>query len=166
MKTSSSGQSTLEWVSQTLACNLLWSVVKGSSWHTAVAGSWVLRGKLSAAVHSSKWPPGLRCRCIPLPADCWAFSGHKQMHFPACRLLGLHRAQADASSCLQSAGPSLPASRCTPLPAECWAFIAHNRVEAALELAAAGHWHVAAARIMQTSRLLHYLGDHILLLTR
>ena len=52
------------------------------------------------------------------------------------------------------------------LPAECWAFIAHNRVEAALDLAAAGHWHVAAARIMQTSRLLHYLGDHILLLTR
>eukprot|EP00891_Asterochloris_glomerata_P001752 jgi/Astpho2/1752/Aster-04173 len=56
--------------------------------------------------------------------------------------------------------------RTVHLGVECWAFIAHNRVEAALDLAAAGHWHVAAARIMQTSRLLHYLGDHILLLTR
>lgn len=55
--------------------------------------------------------------------------------------------------------------RTVHLGVECWAFIAHNRVEAALDLAAAGHWHVAAARIMQTSRLLHYLGDHILLLT-
>ena len=166
MKTFSSGQSTLVWVSQTWACSLLWSGVKNSSWHTAVSGSWV--AKLKAQRCCTQLQVASRLEVQMHPPACRVLGLHRAQAdaSPACRLLGLYRTQADASSCLQSAGSSLPASGCTPLPAECWAFIAHNRVESALDLAAAGHWHVAAARIMQTSRLLHYLGDHILLLTR
>ena len=112
MKTFSSGQSTLVWVSQTWACSLLWSGVKNSSWHTAVSGSWV--AKLKAQ----------RC-CTQLQV---ASRLEVQMHPPACRVLGLHRAQADASPCLQTAGPLSHTSRCILLPAECWVFIARKRM--------------------------------------
>ena len=52
------------------------------------------------------------------------------------------------------------------LGTECWAFVGHNRLRSALQAAQEGHWHVGAARAAQAARILHYLGSHVLLLTR
>jgi tryptophan 2,3-dioxygenase len=55
--------------------------------------------------------------------------------------------------------------RTVHLGTECWAKIALTRLDSARELASAGQWHVAAARILQASRILDYLGSHVMLLT-
>ncbi|KAL4539440.1 hypothetical protein Ndes2437B_g02184 [Nannochloris sp. 'desiccata'] len=55
--------------------------------------------------------------------------------------------------------------RTVHLGTECWAKIALARLVSARELASAGQWHVAAARILQASRILDYLGSHVMLLT-
>jgi len=55
--------------------------------------------------------------------------------------------------------------RTVHLGAECWAKIALARLISARELASAGQWHVAAARILQASRILDYPGSHVMLLT-
>ncbi|KAK9819871.1 hypothetical protein WJX72_003475 [[Myrmecia] bisecta] len=48
---------------------------------------------------------------------------------------------------------------------ECWAFIAIHRLNMAKQLTREGQWHVAAARMAQAARILHYLGEHVLMLT-
>lgn len=55
--------------------------------------------------------------------------------------------------------------RTVHLGSECWAFVVHNRVAIAQQCAEEGQWNIAAARIIQAARMLHYLGDHILMLT-
>ncbi|KAL0039762.1 hypothetical protein WJX77_007166 [Trebouxia sp. C0004] len=55
--------------------------------------------------------------------------------------------------------------RAVHLGSECWAFVVHNRVAIAQQCAEEGQWNIAAARIIQATRMLHYLGDHILMLT-
>ena len=55
--------------------------------------------------------------------------------------------------------------RTVHLGTECWARVALARLQSAKELATAGSWHVAAARILQASRILDYLGSHVMLLT-
>ncbi|KAL0045339.1 hypothetical protein WJX82_004255 [Trebouxia sp. C0006] len=55
--------------------------------------------------------------------------------------------------------------RTVHLGSECWAFVVHNRVAIAQQCAEEGQWNIAAARIIQATRMLHYLGDHILMLT-
>lgn len=51
------------------------------------------------------------------------------------------------------------------LGTDCWAFIALSRLRSARQLAEEGNWHVAAARATQASRILDYLGSHVMLLT-
>ncbi len=55
--------------------------------------------------------------------------------------------------------------RTVHLGTECWAKIALARLDSAKQLALEGSWHVAAARILQASRILDYLGSHVMLLT-
>ena len=56
--------------------------------------------------------------------------------------------------------------RSVHLGTECWGFIVHNRINQAHDLARKGHWHDAAAHVIQAARMINYLGEHILLLTR
>ncbi|EFN57798.1 hypothetical protein CHLNCDRAFT_143159 [Chlorella variabilis] len=51
------------------------------------------------------------------------------------------------------------------LGTDCWAFVALSRLRSAQQCAEAGNWHVAAARATQASRILQYLGSHVMLLT-
>ncbi|KAL3134108.1 hypothetical protein ABBQ32_008530 [Trebouxia sp. C0010 RCD-2024] len=55
--------------------------------------------------------------------------------------------------------------RTVHLGSECWAFVVHNRISTAQQLAEEGQWHLAGSRIIQAAKMLHYLGDHILMLT-
>ena len=52
------------------------------------------------------------------------------------------------------------------LGTECWAFIALRRLSSSKILAEQGYWDTAAARIHQISRILDYLGDHVMMLTQ
>jgi len=56
--------------------------------------------------------------------------------------------------------------RSVHLGTECWAFIALRRLESAEEqIAKYNHWHNAAAHILSASHILHYLGNHVMMLT-
>ncbi len=60
---------------------------------------------------------------------------------------------------------SPPACRTIHLGTECWLLVASRSAAYARQLAAAGHWHVAAGRLAHVSRQLSFLGEHMLMLT-
>ena len=55
--------------------------------------------------------------------------------------------------------------RSVHLGTDCWAFIATYLLKKALASAEKHEWHAAASMITQASRILNYLGDHVMMLT-